>query len=360
MVDLREVGRLERHAHAELGQRVGQVGAGVVDAHDGVRALGLQPPLHVVLDAERAQQRHVVLAHGLEVAQHQRGDLVADGQLDLRQPLARLHGLDQRAQRHQHVGDALGDDVALAHVGHVAGLALVESHQHRVLLRDPAHGQPRAQPVAPRRPFDRAQHQLGLDLAEVPEVVLQHALLHRHLRLRREMLHLAAAARAGMQAEVRTARRDALRALAADGHEIGLLPLLLALDDLDARLLARQRAVDEHDDAFAVVRDALRIEVDAGDLQPLVVGHARCGPRVAIPPMTAAALAAALLFCTHPAIIGGPMDSAPDRASRTGAEEEKAKLRGGRRTRRRRGAAPACSSSRRPRPPARPARRSAA
>src|ERR1700750_1513071 len=99
------------------------------------------------------------------------------------------------------------------------------------------------------------------------------------------MLHLAAAARAGVQAEMRAARRHALRALLADRDEVGLLPLLLALDDLDPRLLARQRAVDEHDHALAVVRDALRVEVDAGDLEPLVVGHARRRPGVAIPTM---------------------------------------------------------------------------
>jgi hypothetical protein len=54
------------------------------------------------------------------------------------------------------------------------------------------------------------------------------------------------------------------------------------------------------------VRDALRVEIQAGDLQPLVVGHARRGARVAIPTMTAAGLAAgALLFVAHAAIIGG-------------------------------------------------------
>ena len=109
-----------------------------------------------------------------------------------------------------------------------------------------------------------------------------------------------------MQAEVRAARRHALRALAPRGHQVGLLPLLLALDDLDPRLLARQGAVDEHDDAFAVVRDALRVEVDARDLQPFVVGYPRGRARVALPPLAAAASAAALLlFSAHGAIICG-------------------------------------------------------
>ena len=36
-----------------------------------------------------------------------------------------------------------------------------------------------------------------------------------------------------------------------------------------------------------------------------------------------------LLFSTHPAIIDAPMDSAPGRAARPGAEEERARLRGG-------------------------------
>jgi len=114
----------------------------------------------------------------------------------------------------------------------------------------------------------------------------------------------------------------------ARGHQVGLLPLLLALDDLDARLLARQRAVDEHDDALAVVRDALRVEVDAGDLQPFVVGHTRCRARVALPPLPTAATAAlacrracgarTLLFAAHAVIIDGPKSSAPDRSCEPG------------------------------------------
>ena len=51
--------------------------------------------------------------------------------------------------------------VAFAHVGDVARLALVEADQHAALLRHVAHRQPRAIPVAPRRPVDRRQQTAG-------------------------------------------------------------------------------------------------------------------------------------------------------------------------------------------------------
>ena len=53
--------------------------------------------------------------------------------------------------------------------------------------------------VAPGGPLDRAQQALGPHLGQVPEVVLQHALLDRHLRRRIDVLHCATAANIEMR-----------------------------------------------------------------------------------------------------------------------------------------------------------------
>ena len=100
----------------------------------------------------------------------------------------------------------------------------------------------------------------------MPERVLERALLGRDLRGDVEVLHLAAAA----DAEVRAARHDALRALAAQLDQRRLLPVVLAPLDRDANLFARQRVLDEDDLAFAVVGDALRLEIERLDPQPFL------------------------------------------------------------------------------------------
>ena len=72
------------------------------------------------------------------------------------------------------------------HVGHVARLALVKTHQHGALLA------PRGAPTAARAsgsprpaPAIGRSTRSGSHLAQVPQVVLQHALLDGHLRRRR-------------------------------------------------------------------------------------------------------------------------------------------------------------------------------
>ena len=99
---------------------------------------------------------------------------------------------------------------ALFHVSHVAALALVKADQHCALFVHMAHRQARPVAVAPGGAFDRAQDVVGLDLAQVPQVVFQHALLHSHLRADVQVLHLAATTGTRMQAKVRAAGLDAL------------------------------------------------------------------------------------------------------------------------------------------------------
>ncbi|MOA11739.1 hypothetical protein D3C78_1316940 [compost metagenome] len=126
-IDLGEVGGLERHGDAEVGQAVSQLlDFGIHQLH-GVRALGLQPPLHILRGRKRTQLLLVAFGQGLHMAQHQRRDVIAAGDFDLRNGLARIHGGDQRAQRHQHVVDMRRQHAADFHVGDVAALALMKA-----------------------------------------------------------------------------------------------------------------------------------------------------------------------------------------------------------------------------------------
>ncbi len=102
----------------------------------------------------------------------------------------------------------------------------------------------------------------------MPQVVFERALLDRDLRSRVQVLHLAAAAGAGMQAEMRTRRPHALRTLARRVRERALLPVVLAPVYLYLHPLGRQRAFDEDHLALGVVRHALRFEVERFDLEP--------------------------------------------------------------------------------------------
>ena len=277
-VDLGEIGRLEGHGDAEFGQRVGQLRPALVQQPHRVRPLGLQPPLHAVRGAKVAQLLLVGVGQRLKMPKHQRGDFVAGGQLDLRAGFARLQAFDQRAQRHQKRADLGLQHVAGAHVGHVAAFALVKADQHLTALDDVAHRQARAVAVAPRGALDGAQHQLGLDLAQVPQVVFQHALLDGDLRAGFKVLHLAAAARALVQPEMRAARLHAQTGFAVQRGQRGRFPLVLALGDLGADPFAGQRAVDEDHLAVRAAGDALGVQVDRVDAQR-VFGQA-CGPGV--------------------------------------------------------------------------------
>ncbi len=130
------------------------------------------------------------------------------------------------------------------------------------------HRQARALPIAPGRPLDRPQHLRGPQPAQVPELVLEHALLDRNLRGRVQVLHLAAAAGAGMQAEVRASRRHALRAGLAQLGQHRLLPLPLAPRHVDPHPLTGQGTLDEDDLAVGAARNPVGVEVERLDAQP--------------------------------------------------------------------------------------------
>jgi hypothetical protein len=201
-------------------------------------------------------------------AQHQDGELGrrvvgarADRDLDLRQAIADRERSDELAQRHQQRRDRRRQHVAFAHVGDVARLALVEADQDAALLDHVADRQPRARPVAPRRPVHRRAAERRRHVADALERVLERALLGGDLELRRRVLQRAAAA----GAEVRAARHDAVGRRALDARRARELPGRLALERLDHDALAGQPALDE--DGLALdARDAAALGVERADV----------------------------------------------------------------------------------------------
>ena len=144
MIDLGEIGRLERHAHPEFRQRVMQIVMFGIKRMHAIGSLRLQPPLHLVQIGEGAQFRFVTCVQRRHVTQYQHRQLLAmrtfaDGQFDLRQRIHRIHGADQFAQGHQQRGYVFGQDAAGFHVRDKRGTALVETDKHAALFRHVTH-----------------------------------------------------------------------------------------------------------------------------------------------------------------------------------------------------------------------------
>ena len=210
------------------------------------------------------------------MAQHQGGHVahaapafhVAHGQLDLRQRLHRVHAGDQRAQRHQHGAHVRRQHAALLHVGHIAALAFVKAHQHRALFAHVLDREARPVAVAPGRALNGAQDVVGLDLADVPQVVLQHPLLDGHLRTHMQVLHLAAATGALVQAKVRALGAHPLRRLGVDLGQRALLETVFGAVYLRADHLKRQCAVNKDHFAIGFVGHTLGFEVQGFHFEP--------------------------------------------------------------------------------------------
>src|SRR5690606_9964480 len=112
-------------------------------------------------------------------------------------------------------------------------------------------------------------------LTEMPQLVLERALLDRHLHAGVDVLHRAAAA----DAEMRAGRRDARTARAQHRGGLRDVELRLAPDDLGLDSLAGQRAANE-DDLALVARHAVRVEVERFDLQLQRVQASSARPNV--------------------------------------------------------------------------------
>jgi hypothetical protein len=94
-----------------------------------------------------------------------------------------------------------------ASIGHEAGHLLAESHQRAPLGVHETGAQARTAPVSPRVAMQRREPAIGFNLADAPQRLAQHVVLHGALRLGRQVLQRAAAA----DAEMRAAGRHALR-----------------------------------------------------------------------------------------------------------------------------------------------------
>ena len=88
----------------------------------------------------------------------------------------------------------------MLHIRHIAATFFAKAYQRLALLQYMAHRKPRPLSVAPRLPVDRQQNGLGLDLADVPQVVFQNALLGGNLCTCIHMLHGTPSAHAEMGA----------------------------------------------------------------------------------------------------------------------------------------------------------------
>src|SRR5208282_3405604 len=117
-----------------------------------------------------------------------------------------------------------------------------EADEDVFFLGNVAHRETGTMPVTPGGAVDRREQLARLHPSDVPERILEHALLHRDLRRRIEVLQAAAATDAKIAAGGRHARGARDMEL-GDAREI---VVALAAKDLDIGLLADQPAFDEH------------------------------------------------------------------------------------------------------------------
>ncbi len=246
-VHLGEVGRPEIQPHTELRQGVGQTATvRGPQRRGGVGAAGLRPHLHAFSAGKCREGVGVVRTQRQQVTEDQHRGRLGDGNLDLRHAVGDRQPGDQLAQARQQRRHMLWQDVARAHVDDVARAPLVEAHPHAALARHQPHAEPCAVAIAPGRAVDRRIHDLRLHAADVPQRILQHALLGGGLRHRVQVLHRAAAA----GAEIGTTWGHALRAGLQHARGVGLFVARLHTIGLVLHALARQRAVDEDRLAF--------------------------------------------------------------------------------------------------------------
>ena len=249
-----------------------RVNVGGIDRAGGVRTLGLEPDVGLVLGAEGVEQGHVPIGRLLERAEDEgRASVAADGDLDLRHALADRELGNELAHRHDHVGDVLREDVAARHFGDVGGGLLMEADEHAALLGDVADRQAGAVTVVPERTVDRRDDLFGTNAADVPERVDERALLVSDLGAWLKVLHGAAAAAAGTVAELGATGLDALNALAVNLGDAADLEAGLVADALVGDELARKGALDE-DDLAVVMTHAAAFLVEALHLDGEVFG----------------------------------------------------------------------------------------
>jgi len=134
-----------------------------------------------------------------------------------------------------------------------------------------AHRQTGTQPIAPRGAGNGREKLFGLEPADVPQRIFEHALLGGGLPGKIEVLHGTAAA----GAEVRARRRHALAGRTQHAQGAGLLVVRLPAIAFVFDDFSRQRAFDEN--RLAVhVRDAASFVIQGFDI---CKRHGVCGAR---------------------------------------------------------------------------------
>src|SRR5713101_5843760 len=153
--------------------------------------------------------------------------------------------------------------MALAHIGDVSRAPFAKADHHAALLLDAAYRETGSAPIAPLLAVDDRQQHFRLHFSNASQVVLQAALLRRHLRRGIGVLRRAAAA----HAEVRAARRAAAGGLAQYFRGSAEVEFRFHLENPAGDALARQCAFDEHDLAFGVARDTASLGVERVDAE---------------------------------------------------------------------------------------------
>ena len=246
-IDLHEVGGLKREFEPVLGQTVMQIRRRAAQRVHRVVIPGLQIDAYAVSILERRERRQIRLAERIEIAQHQHGHGIGDRDFDLRDALARLQAADQRFERRDQPVHRRREDLATLERGDVGLGALAKPDQHLAAFEDVFDAEPRAAPIRPGRPLQGRQPLARLDPPDAREIVHQFARFGGDLRLGRQMLQRASAA----DAEVRTARRDAISRRLEHLEQLRLVVRAMPPRALIADFFAGQRARDERGLRFA-------------------------------------------------------------------------------------------------------------
>ena len=245
-IDLREIRRTIRHTHAEFRQIVVQRLALRIKRVHRIRPFGLQPHIHAVRVGKLAQDVLVLLRQFFQIAKDQHGVFLPHRHLDLRHTFTNRQFANYFTQNRQQIRHMLRQNLARSHIGHVARLFFKKADQYRFLFRHVARGQTRPIAVVPRRPHDRAQDDFRFDLADAFEVILQHALLDRHLRTRMHVLHGATATHTEIHTFGLYTRSGGLEHLSHLRHII----IGLAAGDFGTHRFIRQSAGNKRDFLF--------------------------------------------------------------------------------------------------------------
>ena len=260
-IDLDEIERAEQQFHVPLRQPERQLRRLAAERMHGIVAAWLQEDGEPMRLPERGKLRPVRLGQRLQVPEHQRDGGIAGDEFDLRDVAARFHAVHQRAQRVQLEAQLRNDGMAFAQVGDETRVGFAEAHQRLVLLFHPPHRQAALAPIAPGLPTQRRQHRGRRHVADALQVVQQHLLLGFDLPVFGQMLQHAA----GADAEMRAARRHAVRRCGEHFQRLRLVEVLGARGLLHGDGFTRQRTGNEH--GLAGLRVALR---PAGDATPIV------------------------------------------------------------------------------------------